>query len=217
MIADRIRALLSELPAGVELVAAAKGRPVAEVTQAIEAGVKTIGENYLQEAAAHRAAIGSDCAKWHFIGTLQQNKVKLAVSICDMIETVDSLALAQSIDHHAARQGKIMPVLIEINSGREAQKAGVDPEQAEELLNRIAGLEHICIKGLMTMGPRTGEPEASRPYFAATRHLFERLKQADIPRVTMELLSMGMTNSYRVALQEGANIVRLGSKIFDAA
>jgi len=214
MITDSVRALLAELPAGVELVAAAKGRTTADVLLAIQAGVKIIGENYLQEAKAHRAIIGSGVS-WHFIGALQQNKVKLAVSLCDMIETIDSLALAQAIDHCAARLGKIMPVLIEINSGREPQKSGVMPENAEELVAQIASLPNISLRGLMTMGPRTGDPGDARPYFAATRCLFESLSHKSIPRVTMEYLSMGMTNSYRVALQEGANIVRLGSRIFE--
>ena len=213
MIADRVRALLDELPPGVELVAAAKGRTAAEVLEAIQAGIKTIGENYLQDAQAHQEVIGHGAA-WHFIGTLQHNKVKSAVSLCDMIETVDTLVLAQTISRHAANLGKIMPVLIEVNSGREPQKSGVFPENTEELIAQIVHLPHICIKGLMTMGPRTGDPGAARPYFATTRRLFEHLSQANIPRVTMEYLSMGMTNSYHIALEEGANIVRIGSKIF---
>ena len=214
MIAANVQALLAELPVGVELVAAAKGRTAAEVLTAIQAGVRTIGENYLQEAIGHRTIIGPRAAL-HFIGALQQNKVKLAVSLCDMIETVDSLVLAQAINHHAARLDKIMPVLIEINSGREPQKAGVLPEKAEELVNLIACLDHIRIRGLMTMGPRTEDPNTARPYFATTRRLFEYFQQTTTARVTMEFLSMGMTNSYRIALQEGANTIRLGSKIFD--
>lgn len=213
MIASNVKSLLAELPPGVELVAAAKGRAATEVLEVVQAGVKIIGENYIQEAAAHRTAIGP-CASWHFIGALQQNKVKLAVELCDMIETVDSLALAHDIDRHAARLGKIMPVLIEVNSGREVQKAGVLPEDAEELVGQISSLPNIRIRGLMTMGPRTGDPEAARPYFTATRRLSEDIARACFPQVTMEYLSMGMTNSYLVALQEGANIVRLGSKIF---
>ncbi|MCL2149512.1 MAG: YggS family pyridoxal phosphate-dependent enzyme [Dehalococcoidia bacterium] len=214
MITARVQALLAELPVGVELVAAAKGRTVAEVLSAIQAGVKTIGENYLQETQMHQAAIGR-LAAWHFIGSLQRNKVGLAVGLSDMIETVDSLVIAQAIDRHAGRLGKLMPVLIEINSGREPQKAGVMPEKAEELISQISHLTHIRIKGLMTMGPRTGDPEAARPYFTATHRLFEHLGQLGIPNVTMAQLSMGMTNSYQVALEEGANIVRLGNKIFD--
>jgi len=214
MISDNVRELLAELPSGVELVVAAKGRTNSEVLSAITAGVGIIGENYLQEAKEHRAAIGPRVS-WHFIGALQQNKVKQAVSLCDMIETVDSLALAQAISRHAGNIGKIMPVLIEINSGHEPQKSGVIPENAEELARQIGQLPHIKLKGLMTMGPRTGDPEDARPYFAATHHLFEHLQHTAIPQVTMELLSMGMTNSYKVALQEGANIVRLGSRIFE--
>ncbi len=214
MIFHNVQSLLAELPPGVKLVAAVKGRSPTEVLAAIQAGVNTIGENYLQEAQAHQAVIGRSAA-WHFIGALQHNKVKLAVSLCDMIETVDSLSLAETIDRHASRLDKIMPILIEVNSGREIQKAGVMPEKVNELAEQISQLAHIRLMGLMTMGPRTGDPEAARPYFTATRRLFEDLSRRCIPRVTMEYLSMGMTNSYQAALQEGANIVRLGSKIFD--
>ncbi len=213
MIADNVRALLAELPPRVELVAAAKGRTAAEVLEAIQAGVKAIGENYIQEAEAHAGAIGRRAA-WHFIGSLQQNKVKTAARLCDMIETVDSLALAQAIDRQSAALGKVMTTLIEINSGREPQKSGVLPEDAEALLREMATLNNVRVAGLMTMGPRFGEPEDARPYFVATRRLFDSFGQICLPNVAMKYLSMGMTNSYRVAIQEGANIVRIGSKIF---
>ena len=167
--------VLAELPPGVELVAAAKTRTPEEITEAIEAGVRIIGENFVQEAEAARAAIG-DKVRWHLIGSLQKNKVKKAVRLFDMIETVDSLALAQAIDRESALAGKVMPVLIEVNSGREPQKSGVLPEDVEALVKEIAKLEHVKILGLMTMGPRFGDPEDARPYFAETRRIFQRLK-----------------------------------------
>jgi len=214
MIADNVRGLLSELPAGIDLVAAAKGRSAAEVMQAVQAGVTAIGENFVQEAEAHQDIIGRGVA-WHFIGALQQNKARAAVRLFDVIETVDSLALAQAIDRHSAALAKVMPVLLEINSGREPQKSGVLPEDAESLIRNVSRLNNIHIVGLMTMGPRAGDPEEARPCFAATRRLFERLAGLKLPNVNMKHLSMGMTNSYRVAIQEGANIVRIGSKIFN--
>jgi pyridoxal phosphate enzyme (YggS family) len=122
--------------------------------------------------------------------------------------------LAEEIEKRAGRAARIMNVLIEINSGREPQKAGVLPEEAEILIRKIALLQNIHIKGLMTMGPFTGDPEDARPYFIETRILFNKIKAAGIPRVEMEFLSMGMTNSYSVAIEEGANIVRIGTKIF---
>jgi pyridoxal phosphate enzyme (YggS family) len=167
----------------------------------------------VQEAEAAYREIGAK-AKWHFIGHLQKNKVKKAVEISDMIETVDSLELAAEIDKRCKQTGKIMPILIEINSGREPQKAGVFPENARELIEQIACLENVCVQGLMTMGPLTGQPEDYRPYFVATRKVFDHLKSLALPRVEMKYLSMGMTGSYQVALAESANIVRIGSRIF---
>jgi len=131
-----------------------------------------------------------------------------------MIETVDSLALAREIDKRCAQIGKVMPVLVEINSGREEQKSGVFPEKTEQLVREISGLNNIRVVGLMTMGPRFGKPEDSRPYFVETKKIFERIKKLNLPNIQMRYLSMGMTNSYKIALDEGANMVRIGSKIF---
>jgi pyridoxal phosphate enzyme (YggS family) len=212
-IKENIGKLLKELPQGVELVAAAKGRAPDEVLQAVEAGVKVIGENYVQEAETACAAIGGR-AEWHMIGRLQKNKVKKAVALFDMIETVDSIELAREIDRRCAEMGRVMPVLVEVNSGREEQKAGVLPEDAEQLIKEISSLPNIKVMGLMTMGPRFGNPEDSRPYFVITRRLFDRIKALKLPDVEMKYLSMGMTNSYQIALEEGANLVRIGTKIF---
>jgi len=205
--------LLKELPDGVELVAAAKTRTAEEVLAAVEAGIKIVGQNYVQEAEAIYPAIGNE-ARWHFIGHLQKNKVKKAVKIFDMIETVDSVELAQEIDKRCAQVSKVMPVLVELNSGREKQKTGVLPEKAEELIKAISRLPNIKVMGLMTMGPRFGNPEDSRPYFITTKQIFERIKALKIANVEMRYLSMGMTNSYSVALEEGANLVRIGTLIF---
>ncbi|HUV75425.1 MAG TPA: YggS family pyridoxal phosphate-dependent enzyme [Dehalococcoidales bacterium] len=212
-IKQNVSQILSELPDGVQLVAAAKTRSPEEILEAVEAGVKIIGENYIQEAERAYETVGKR-AKWHFIGHLQKNKVKKAVPIFDLIETVDSIELAGEIDKRCAQIGKTMPVLIEINSGRELQKAGVLPEDAGQLVRDISACEHIRLMGLMTMGPRFGNPEDSRPYFVETKKLFDEIKKLDLPNAEMRYLSMGMTNSYKIALQEGANIVRIGSKIF---
>ncbi|HEY55517.1 MAG TPA: YggS family pyridoxal phosphate-dependent enzyme [Dehalococcoidia bacterium] len=212
-IEQNVQKLLKELPGGVELVAAAKTRTAEEVLAAVEAGIKIIGQNYVQEAEAIYPAVGNK-ARWHFIGHLQKNKAKKAVKIFDMIETVDSVEIAAEIDKRCALMGKVMPVLVEVNSGQEPQKSGVLPEKAEELVRAISGLPNIKVMGLMTMGPRFGDPEDSRPYFITTRKIFERIKSMAIPNIEMRYLSMGMTNSYRVALEEGANIVRIGNLIF---
>ncbi len=214
MIKHNVQKILAELPDGVELVAAAKTRTPEEILEAVEAGVKSIGENYVQEAKRAYEIVGKK-GKWHFIGTLQKHNVRRKmVEIFDMIETVDSWEIAREIDKRCVQIGKVMPILIEINSGREKQKSGVLPEDAEELIREVSALKNVKIMGLMTMGPRFGNPEDSRPYFVATRTIFERIKQLDLPDVEMRYLSMGMTNSYRIAVEEGANVIRIGTKIF---
>jgi PLP dependent protein len=152
--------------------------------------------------------------KWHFIGHLQTNKVRRAVEIFNLIETVDSLKLGHELDRRSREQGKIMPVFIEVNSGRESQKSGVLPEDAEGLIRELARLPGLKVEGLMTMGPETGNPEDSRPYFRITKEIFDRLNYLSIPGVEMVSLSMGMSHSYLVAIEEGANMVRLGTVIF---
>ena len=213
LIGDNVRAIMAELPPGVELVAAAKTRTLREIQEALDAGVKIIGENYLQEAREAFQAIGRR-ARWHFIGHLQANKVKKAVEIFDLIETVDSAGLAGEIDSRAAAAGKVQSVLIEVNSGREPQKFGVMPEDVEALVRVIADLRNVKVLGLMTMGPFEGDPEDARPYFAETKRVWEAVSMLEFPGVKMRLLSMGMTNSWRVAVEEGANVVRLGTAIF---
>lgn len=213
MIKENVKNIIDELPGGVQLVGAAKTRTPEEILEAIEAGLEIIGENYVQEAERAFEVIGSK-AKWHMIGHLQSNKAKKAVTIFDMIETVGSLKLSREIDKSCRKIGKIMPVLIEINSGEESRKSGVVPGDAVSLIREIKNFENIKIMGLMTMGPFVGDPEDSRPYFQKTRELFEQIKTMAVQGVEMEHLSMGMSNSYRVALEEGANMIRIGTGIF---
>lgn len=213
MIKENIRAILQELPPHVNLEAAAKSRSPQEILEAVEAGVKIIGENYVQEAVEAFRVIGRR-VQWHFIGHLQKNKVKKAMEIFDLVETVDSLKIASEIDKRCGEQGKVMAVLVEINSGREPQKFGMMPEEAEGLVRELSQFENLRVEGLMTMGPESGDPEAARPFFQLTRELFDRLKALHLPGVQMTRLSMGMSHSYQVAVQEGANIVRIGTRIF---
>ncbi len=213
-IRENVRQILAELPDGVELVAAAKARTAEEILEAIDAGVQIIGENYVQEAVQAYEVLGRK-ARWHFIGTLQKHNVRRRlVEIFDMIETVDSWEIAREIDKRCMQVSKVMPVLVEVNSGRERQKSGVFPEDAERLIRDLSSLGKLRVVGLMTMGPRFGDPEASRPYFVETRRIFERSKELALPNVEMTYLSMGMTNSYRIALQEGATMVRIGTRLF---
>jgi pyridoxal phosphate enzyme (YggS family) len=210
---QNIERILHELPGHVQLLAAAKTREPQEILDAIEAGIQIIGENYVQEAERAYNIIGHK-VQWHFIGHLQKNKVKKAVEIFDMIETVDSPEIAGEIDKRSAQAGKIMPVLIEINSGCEPNKTGVYPDNAEQLIASLARLKNIKVSGLMTMGPATERPEDIRRYFRETKTLFDRISNLNLPDVDMQYLSMGMTDSYLIAIEEGANIVRIGSKIF---
>ncbi len=212
-IAHNVRELIKELPAEVDLVAAAKTRSPAEALEAVDAGVKKIGQNYINEAERSYDVIG-ERADWHFIGRLQRNKIGRIVKIFDIVETLDSVELAEILDRECALANKLMPVLVEINSGQEAQKSGIMAEQVLSFVNRISPLKHIKILGLMTMGPVAENPEAYRPFFRLTRDLFDTLKKLELERVEMRYLSMGMTDSYKVAIEEGANIVRIGSKIF---
>jgi hypothetical protein len=214
-IKENVKEILHTIPPGVSLVAAVKTKSPEEVKAAIDAGIKIIGHNYVQEAELLRKSI-DEPVKWHMIGHLQRNKIKKAVPLFDMIETIDSAGLATEVDKQCARLGKIMPVLIEINSGKESNKTGVLPENALTLIQQINHLNNLRILGLMTMGPRFGNPEDARPYFKTTKALFEQIKMLKIPHVEMRYLSMGMSNSYEIALEEGANIVRIGTKLFGA-
>jgi PLP dependent protein len=213
LIAENVRNILAELPPGVMLVAAAKTRDAAAIKEAITGGVTVVGENYLQEAENVYPEIGR-AVKWHFIGHLQKNKVAKAVRLFDLIETVDSLALAVEINRRAAAIGKVMAVLIEVNSGREPQKAGAMPEDAPTLAAAIGKLPNLKLEGLMTVGPLSGDPDELRPYFALTKKVFDDIDRAAFPGVTMRYLSMGMTDSYPIAIDEGANMVRIGTRIF---
>ena len=213
MIKENVKKILGELPVGVELIGVAKTRSLEEIQEAVDAGVRNIGENYVQEAERAYQKIGPT-VKWHMIGHLQSNKAKKAVRIFDMIETIDSVKIVMAIDRACGDIGKVMPVLIEINSGEESQKAGVMPEDAIPLIKEMTVFNNIRINGLMTMGPFSGEPEDARPYFRRTREIFDEIKNRNLSGVEMKYLSMGMSNSYRVAIEEGANMVRIGTKIF---
>jgi len=212
-IKERCQRIRKEVPEDVTIVVAAKTRTADEVKEVIDAGVTDIGENYVQEAEDVRMALGSvaEAVRWHMIGHLQTNKINKALGVFDMIQTLGSLKLARAVSQRAA---KTVPVLIEINSGRELQKTGVLPEEVERLVREIASLEKISVKGLMTMGPRFGNPEDARPYFRETKRLFDYIASLDTPNVEMNVLSMGMSNAYKVAIEEGSTMIRPGTILF---
>ena len=213
-----------EIPENVTIVLAAKARPAEEIEEVIDAGATDIGENYVQEAGNLYSSLRKNAKKvrWHMIGHLQTNKINKVLRTFDVIQTVDSLEKAAAIDKRVeSARKRIVPVFIEINIGSEDSKAGIKPaenepfdEYMERLVEDMSKLEHLRIEGLMTMGPRFGDPENVRPYFKRTRNIFQRIKRLDLPNVDMRYLSMGMTNSYRVAIEEGSNMVRIGTAIF---
>ena len=213
MIVDNVKRLRREIPDYVTIVAASKTRTASEILELLDSGLRDVGENYVQEAQEKFEVIGSK-ARWHCIGHLQRNKVKKAVEIFDLIQTVDSLKLAEEIDKRCAFINRRMPIMIEVNSGREEKKAGVFPENVFELIESLSSLENISVVGLMTMGPLTDDQEEIRPYLRLTRELFEEISMHKIERVQMRYLSMGMSGSYKVAIEEGSNMVRLGTIIF---
>jgi len=213
LIKRRVTELLRSVPPSVTVVAAAKSRTPEEIAAAVAAGINVIGENYIQEAETAQQALGY-AVQWHFIGHLQKNKAKKAAALFDMVETIDSLGTALFLDHACAALGKIMPVLVEINSAREPQKSGILPSDAEALTTALGALPHLKLMGLMTMGPAGADPQALRRAFRETRTLYDRLGRRNLPGVTMRYLSMGMSDSYEIALEEGANMIRLGSHIF---
>ncbi len=201
----------------ITIMAATKGRSVAEIVEAVNAGLSDVGENYVQELLDKKGELdeaGYSDIRWHAIGHLQRNKVRYVVPICDQIHSVDSLRLAQEIDRRAARIGKVQAVLLEINIAGEESKFGIAPEQAPQLAEQIMELEHLQLRGLMTMPPYTDNPEDSRPLFKALRDLAEQLVGRGLPSEAMSELSMGMSGDYEVAIEEGATIIRLGTVLF---
>ncbi len=216
-IKDNVKKLLEEIGEGVFLEVAAKTREAKEIDEAIEAGIKVIGENYVSELKRVYPFV-KNSAEWHFIGSTKTQKHDLlkrrVLEIVDMIETVDDFDFAYELNKRCGDLGKVMPVLIEVNSAKESQKSGVYPEDVVDLVKKIAKLSHVRVVGLMTMGPKVENPERIRPYFRLTKKLFDDIKGMKIENVEMEYLSMGMSDTYRIAIEEGANIVRIGTAIF---
>jgi len=217
-IAENYQRIREEIPGNITIVLAGKTRTMKEIEEVIETGATDIGENYVQEAEKMYDSLGKKAKKvrWHMIGHLQKNKINKALRIFDVIQTVDSIEKAADIDKRAQGMGKPISIYLEINIGSEMTKAGIKPEYevVENLVREISKLKHLSFEGLMTMGPRFGDPEDSRPYFRKTKDVFERIKALNLPGVKMETLSMGMSNSYKIAIEEGSNMIRLGTVVF---
>jgi len=215
-ILDRITAAAKKVrrdPREIRLLAAAKSQSVEAIRAALAAGVRLVGENYVQEAADKKRLI-SDSVEWHMIGHLQRNKVRAALDLFDVIESLDTLALARELDKEGEKRGKTIRVLVEVNLGGEESKSGVAKEQTQALMEALSELSHISIEGLMTVPPFRENLEAVRPYFRELRELRDQLGRLSLPNVELKELSMGMTHDYTVAIEEGATIVRIGTALF---
>ena len=197
-------------PEEIKLVAVSKTVETARIKEAIEAGVAILGENYVQEAQKKIEEIGRPVS-WHFIGHLQSNKAKYAIRLFDMIHSLDSISLAEELNRKAEQADLVIKVMIEVNLSKEATKFGTDEEMVLNLAKRIQNLSHLSLEGLMTMPPYFDSPEMSRPYYIALRELKERMVKGGIP---MKELSMGMSNDFEIAIEEGATYVRVGTAIF---
>ncbi len=205
---------VNRLPDSLTLVAVTKGRSAQEIKEVWAVGVTDIGESRVQEAHLKYEQLKScKCeppAKWHLVGHLQANKAKEAVKIFDLIQSVDSLHLAAAIDKQAASMGKIQDILIEVKTSPEATKFGLTPQETAGAVGEIARLKNINIRGLMTVAPLVDNPEKARPYFRMLRELKDKLN------LEMDFLSMGMSDDFEAAIEEGANIVRIGRAIFSS-
>ena len=198
----------------VRLVAVSKTKPAEAIRQAYAAGLREFGENRVQEAAAKRQKLEDLDAAWHLIGHLQSNKAKQACRLFDWIHSVDSLHLAQKIDREAAALGRKMPALIEVHLGEEESKFGVKEDDLARMVEGIAALPALELRGLMTLPPFFDDPENARPFFCRLRELADRIAARHLPGVQMRELSMGMSHDFEVAIEEGATIIRVGTAIF---
>ena len=224
MIADNIERIRQHIrtvalrcnrnPESVRLIAVSKTFPAADMKEATSAGQRLFGENYIQEAERKYSELGQQ-VQLHFIGHLQSNKAEIAVKIFTMIETVDRMKLAAILDRALNRYGRTLDILVQVNIGNDENKSGIEPENAENLLKEISFLKNLRVRGLMTIPPFSEDPERSRVHFQALRHLAENLQEKGLfyDNAAIEL-SMGMSHDYRIAIEEGATLVRVGSAIF---
>ena len=199
--------------APVTLIAVTKNHDVAAMREAIDAGAADIGENRIQEAKEKYAELDRD-VNWHLIGHLQTNKAKIAVQLFDLIHSVDSPHLAKAIDKEAGKIGKVQDILVQVNLAREDSKSGVYKEDLRAMLDLVETLPHLCLRGLMCIAPNYEDVEMCRPLFREMYEIYQQVKELPYPTANITYLSMGMTHDYPIAVEEGANIVRVGTAIF---
>lgn len=199
--------------AAVTLVAVTKNHDVAAMREAIAAGATNVGENRVQEAKGKFAEIGNSVT-WHLIGHLQTNKVRQAVKFSDLIHSVDSLHLAETISSEAARIDKVQDILVQVNLAKEDSKSGVYREDLQEVLQAVTKLPNLRLRGLMCMAPNYDDVEKCRPLFREMYKIYQQIKEMGLSASNIDMLSMGMTHDYEIAVEEGANVVRVGTAIF---
>ena len=200
-------------PEEIEIVAVSKTVEVERIKEALRCGIKIIGENKIQEAEEKFSKISEKFGK-HLVGHLQTNKVKKAIGFFDMMQSLDSLKLANEISKRASESGKVMEVLVEVNTSGEESKFGIRPDEVLDFVKNISQLKGIRVKGLMTVGLFTSDFEKVRPCFRILKEIYERIKSENMPGIDMKYLSMGMTSDYEVAIEEGSNMLRIGTAIF---
>ena len=214
-IEENIRSVRASLPPAVELVAVSKTHPVEAIREAYRAGQRVFGENKVQEIRDKYQVLPKDI-EWHMIGHLQTNKVKYIVDKVRLIHSVDSLRLAEVIEKEAEKQDRIVDILLEVNVAEEESKFGLKTAEVLPLAEKLTALSHIRLRGLMTIAPFVENPEKNRAIFANLHELYVDIKEKNIDNGTVSILSMGMTNDYEVAIEEGATMVRVGTGIFGA-
>ncbi len=197
----------------VTLIAVSKTKPVEMLREIYDAGIRDFGENKVQEMCEKTEVLPEDI-RWHMIGHLQTNKVKYIVGKTALIHSVDSLHLAEEIQKQAVKKDVVVPILIEVNIAEEASKFGIRKEEAIRLARELSALDHLQVQGLMAIAPYVEDPEENRPYFSEIRQLSVDIRNQNIDNINMNVLSMGMTGDYMVAIEEGATIVRVGTGIF---
>lgn len=197
----------------VTLIAVSKTKPYTDIEEALKSGTLDYGENKVQEMCEKYEILPKNI-RWHMIGHLQRNKVKYLVGKTELIHSVDSIRLAEQIEKEYAKKGETANILIEVNMAQEESKFGITSQETEELIRKISTFEHIRIKGLMTIAPYTDNPETNRVYFRQMKKLSVDIRDKNIDNVSMDVLSMGMTGDYQVAIEEGSTMVRVGTGIF---
>lgn len=203
-------------PNEIKIVAVSKTVDIEKIKEVINYDIDTFGENKVQELTRKYDEINStnNSIKWHMIGHLQTNKVKYIIDKVELIHSLDRIKLAEEINKRALKVNRVIDVLVQVNIGQENSKYGLHPNDVDDFINKIENYKNIRVKGLMAMAPYSSDPEEVRPFFSKMKNIFDKTKEKNIFNVEMKYLSMGMTNDYKIAIEEGANIVRIGTGIF---